>query len=1119
MNAPRMTRLALLTAILGMATVSAAVYALLADDQRIPLAVITLCVPTCAAVLMWHQHRTMRRLEVVAKKHRADASRWEWRIARAVGVVSGLPAATTMTTPVPAKTRETVSVSKIHAPDTDPKVQILLESGLLEWRFYAAMANVEVADEVEAAQHFLSTGMRKGLSPTPLLDIKHLPASVANHYKAGGLDILLRHLKGSRTGIGTLSDHFDARLLEVTGSATQEHPGGAIGWFVGTATDDTFLPTTNAALRWGPFRAAMLQAVSNTGTSRLLGRPRTSDSFDREASETWWTRVQQAIPPLDEPPGHPLVSVIMPTWDRAGIIATAIASVQQQTLASWELLIVDDGSTDSTAAVVEELAAQDDRILWLQGPHEGVSAARNRGVARARGEYLAFLDSDNTWTPEFLDRALRGMQFEQVDAAYAAIELHEAGSVKYRSFDGGLDALLVLNHIDMNILVVTRATALAVGEFDTSLRRWVDHDYAIRIAAVTSPKLLPFIGCIYDNDDDVDRPRITTRESDHWQWRVLGKHLANFDGATPVAHRVGGRVSIVIPTWNDFAMTIKAVDAVLAASTGRDVEVLVVDNGSDIRYSVELAARLTARRSTRYLRLPRNYNFAIGSNYGAVRSTGEYIVFLNNDTEVQPGWLDGLIQRLGDAEVAGVQPILRYPDDTIQAAGTVFIAPHALPVHFLASHPNEDASGVGEERFRAVTAAAVMLRASDVLQSRGFDTIFVNGMEDIDLCLRITAARGGYFAVEPSSLVYHMESKTPGRGTAIPENRRLFLSRWWSELTHLDLDKYARRRLAIATVGSDGVSPPAPRPVITRIRENSPRRWGIRHAAIGGPRGDRWGDTLYVESLASSLRAQGEEVVTFRHGANIETRCLHDDVNLVIRGLDRVHPVPGAVNILWILSHPEAISRDELFGFDQVFAASVPWARTASERFGMEVRPLLQATDTTRFRLPEMPVPGRPTTFVGSVHPGRRRKIVEDALMGNVPIRVIGTGWELPRDVHEADFVENDRLPAIYQASHRVLADHWKGMADEGFIQNRLFDAVACGARVITDPVLGLREVFGSAVQSYCNIEELHALCSTAADSLFGTADEIRAQARAVAQEHSFDRRAEELIRAVESLR
>jgi len=101
-------------------------------------------------------------------------------------------------------------------------------------------------------------------------------------------------------------------------------------------------------------------------------------------------------------PTRPLVSVIIPTYNRAALVAQAVASALAQTWRDFEVLVVDDGSSDDTAAALAPFAGQ--VTVLRRSSRGGVSAARNQGIAAARGQWLAFLDSDDLWLPEKLRR-------------------------------------------------------------------------------------------------------------------------------------------------------------------------------------------------------------------------------------------------------------------------------------------------------------------------------------------------------------------------------------------------------------------------------------------------------------------------------------------------------------------------------------------------------------------------------------------------------------------------------------------------------------------------------------------------------------------------------------------
>ena len=1021
--------------------------------------------------------------------------------------------------------RSTGGRPKTESATVDPQVAALVAAKVIDAGFYGAQVGVKFENRREAAAHYLQHGAGRELMFHPLINPKHAPEHVRQAWKDGQMAMVVDYLFSERGVTRAWSTLFDPRALSSGGGEDRVAP---VRKFFDELSGESVLPVSRELqgreLVWGPTRRELLAAARRIRGQRRLTRTRTTKRWDEVAERAW-------LDALGSPPDRDgiVVTVVMPVWNRADRVLEAIASVQQQTFAAWELVAVDDGSDDDSLEVLRRAAALDDRIVVVAAEHRGVAAARNAALERARGRYVAFLDSDNSWRPHFLAAATTAVERSGARNAYAAVRLMDGdGGELFRAFKGGLKHLLVVNHIDLNVLIVETALAREIGGFDESLRRWVDHDFAIKAARVVEPVLLPFVACDYD-DAPSSSNRITVTESDHWQYVVLGNSYVDWPTVeASVVERVPGRVSIVIPTYQDSRMTTAAVSAVVAHSGDTDVEIIVVDNDSHPHYSIEIAALAIAFDQVRVERLPRNLNFAIGSNVGFARSSGEFVLFLNNDTEVRAGWLDPLLERIADLDVRGVQPLLVYPDDTIQAAGTIFPAADAMPIHLMAGYPPEDAQRLSALPFSAVTAAAMLVRASEIAALRGFDPIYVNGSEDIDLCLRAVRESGGHYAVEPRSVVTHKESKTPGRGARIAENRRIFLDRWRGALPGPELSHFEAVGLEVVHLGSAGGLHPAPVPHVRRRphRVTQARgsvvpqlRWNIKNAAVPGPPGDEWGDTHFIESLSNALRAAGQEVVTSRHGAHTTPQHAIDDVNLVIRGLDRVPPQPGKTNVLWVISHPDDVTVEEVRQFDLVFAASLPWARHMSELSGCEVRPLLQATDPSRFH---PPVPeatrGDRITFVGQARRSEPRKIVMDALGAGLDLDVWGPRWGQHIDASHirGSYFPNERLGSMYRSSALVLNDHWSDMRASGFISNRLFDAVACGARIVSDDVDGVEEIFEGSVRVYRTAEDLEAFRDPRAlVSAFPDDVERAAIARRVIAEHSFMHRAEQLLAAV----
>lgn len=258
--------------------------------------------------------------------------------------------------------------------------------------------------------------------------------------------------------------------------------------------------------------------------------------------------------------------------------------------------------------------------------------------------------------------------------------------------------------------------------------------------------------------------------------------------------RDAGTVSVIVPTYRDIDLTTAAVRAVAAdaGATDRQVQLIVVDNGCAPRIADRLDALAAGVPGAEVLHNAVNHGFALGNNLALPVVRGRVVVFLNNDTEVRPGWLDPLVGALDRPEVLGAQSLLVYPTGEIQSAGIAFPTGGGVPHALLAGQPVAAAQGLREARLQAATAAALAMRTADVIALRGFDPWFRNGMEDADLGLRACRELGGHFVLCPDSIVVHHESKTPGRYAHAMRNRQQFLHRWADSVVPDDADLWRR---------------------------------------------------------------------------------------------------------------------------------------------------------------------------------------------------------------------------------------------------------------------------------------------------------------------------------------
>jgi GT2 family glycosyltransferase/spore maturation protein CgeB len=278
-----------------------------------------------------------------------------------------------------------------------------------------------------------------------------------------------------------------------------------------------------------------------------------------------------------------------------------------------------------------------------------------------------------------------------------------------------------------------------------------------------------------------------------------------------------------------------------------------------------------------------------------------------------------------------------------------------------------------------------------------------------------------------------------------------------------------------------------------------------------------WGDWHLATGLRRALKRMGHSVrIDLLNEWSNPNPC--DDAVIVLRGLSAYAPDPRHINILWILSHPDSVSIEECTAYDQVFSAS---SRHCAHlrTLGIDAQVLLQCADTDLMQ-PKTPDPSRAHQCLMVANSrGARRRIVADMQEIGRPLAIFGRGWHglVRDDLIRGELVPHADLPAYYSSAGVVLNDHWPDMARWGFISNRIFDAAACGAYIVSDVVEGLDEVFGDQVKSYRTLAELSALTGDAACAAWSRAqaDELR---RTVMAGHTYAHRAQKLCARIRAI-
>ena len=537
------------------------------------------------------------------------------------------------------------------------------------------------------------------------------------------------------------------------------------------------------------------------------GRDRERDFALVKQPSSAFTKLRGELVSLPQP--HK-VSVIMPSYNRADSLRTAVESVQAQSYTEWELLIVDDGSTDDTKGVVEALASKDERIRYEGIAHSGVSAARDTGLKAAQGDIIAYLDSDNAWHEDYLLFMVHALLKSGKQCGYCALRIvdHDEGGTKFlRHRHFHLRDLLRNNYIDINIFMHRRSLYEELGGFDRGLRRWVDWDLILRYVAHHDPIEVPLVLADYARHKKLKQ--ITYDEPFTYKNAVLNKHLVNWQRLqAEVGTRVSGFVSIIVPVYDNLPLTQACIHSLRSTNAGLPFEVILVDNGSKREVADGLAHLAASVEFVRLVTNYENYGFSLGNNIGFAESMGEFVVLLNNDTEVTDGWLEALISPLRENPTAGATGArLLYGDGTVQCAGIVFSERSKMPYHIYRNAAGDAPQVMKPRTFQALTGACLAMRADDFAALGGLSPLYANGCEDLDLCFRIRLELGKTLHYCPKALVYHHEGRTEGRGKFIMFNREMFVKAWGDKVQPDDTSYYAEDGFEVIAYQKPGAEP------------------------------------------------------------------------------------------------------------------------------------------------------------------------------------------------------------------------------------------------------------------------------------------------------------------------
>ncbi|MBQ8118485.1 MAG: glycosyltransferase [Lachnospiraceae bacterium] len=492
------------------------------------------------------------------------------------------------------------------------------------------------------------------------------------------------------------------------------------------------------------------------------------------------------------------ISILTPLYNTPEqFLREMIESVQAQTYQNWELCLADGSDAEHTdvGEICGEYAAKDPRIRYKKlEQNGGISANTNECLKLATGEYIGLFDHDDLLHPSVLYEYMKRICEEGADYLYCD-ECTFQGSK-------GIDAMITLhfkpdfaidnlraNNYICHFSVFDRKLLEGMELFRSKFDGSQDHDMTLRLTAkakhvVHVPKLMYY----WRSHQGSTAANINTKTYAIEAARgAVADHLTScgfrnfeitstraFETIFRIQYEVIGtpKVSILIPNKDHVEDLTRCVDSILKKSTYDEYEIIIIENNSVTAEIEQYYARLLESKEAkagkvRLVRYEGEFNYSAINNFGAKYATGEYLVLLNNDTEVITfDWLEELLMYAQREDVGAVGAKLYYPDMTIQHAGVVI----GLGAHGTAGHSHYKVAGTDlgymgklcyAQDIAAVTGACLMVKKRLFDELGGLEEDFAVSLNDVDFCLRLLE-KGLWNVFTPFAELFHYESVSRG---------------------------------------------------------------------------------------------------------------------------------------------------------------------------------------------------------------------------------------------------------------------------------------------------------------------------------------------------------------------
>ncbi len=575
----------------------------------------------------------------------------------------------------------------------------------------------------------------------------------------------------------------------------------------------------------GPLRAVMHWMIRMKDRIVRLGSPRgiarkvkskliEKKAMRRHGKASFPTREQREAMSRVHFPKDITFSILVPLYNTPRKFLTEMMdSVRNQTYGKWELCLAD--GSDAEHGYVGELcrryAGEDKRIIYKKlERNEGISGNTNECFRMATGEYIALFDHDDILHPSVLFEYMKVICEQDADYIYCDEATFKNGDIDHMITlhfkpDYAIDNLRANNyicHFSAFSRHLLEGTELFRSQFDGSQ----DHDMILRLTTrakrvVHVPKLLYYwrshkasvasdisakLYCIESAKGAV-ADHLRTCGMEHFE--ITSTRA--FETIFRIRYQLTAypKLSILIANKDHYEDLSRCVSSILEQSTYENYEIIIVENNSTTREIREYYEEIGRHPRVRVVTYEGPFNYSRINNYGASFAEGDFLLLLNNDTQViTVNWMEEMLMYAQRRDVGAVGAKLYYEDKTIQHAGIVL----GLGAHRTAGHTHykvniENVGYMGRlcyaQDVSAVTGACLLVRREWFDRLGGLDESFAVALNDVDFCLRLRGL-GLLNVFTPFAELYHFESKSRGlddsseRAARYDEESARFREKW-----------------------------------------------------------------------------------------------------------------------------------------------------------------------------------------------------------------------------------------------------------------------------------------------------------------------------------------------------